>query len=208
MARFQIKKSRLNIDTTALCDVGFLLVCFFLLCGRPKPDYENRVHTPRIASYRTCAISEGNSVAIIVGYGKCYFDMAGHLRKAALQRMGKKYGISFTTDELDKFAEMKSFGAPMNHLKQYIKDYQPLNIKNEKSDGIPFSDTGNNQLSDWISVCRQIYQQTEGVDLTVDIIGDERQNYIAIKTIISNLQHQQINKFSMINNAKPFVAAL
>ncbi|MBW7846364.1 MAG: biopolymer transporter ExbD, partial [Bacteroidia bacterium] len=50
MARGKIKKGSTHVDMTAMCDVAFLLLTFFILVGQFKPSEAVAVVTPSSVS--------------------------------------------------------------------------------------------------------------------------------------------------------------
>ena len=108
MAKIKMKKKSTSTDMTAMCDVAFLLLTFFILTATAKVPEALPVDTP--ASTVQTKLPETDLATITIGKGKVFFDLKGReVRKRALQLMGEKYGVTFTQDEMDKFALMEGF---------------------------------------------------------------------------------------------------
>ena len=101
MAKIKMKKKSTSTDMTAMCDVAFLLLTFFILTATAKVPEALPVDTP--ASTVQTKLPETDLATITIGKGKVFFDLKGReVRKRALQLMGEKYGVTFTQEEMDK----------------------------------------------------------------------------------------------------------
>ena len=73
---------------------------------------------------------------------------------------------------------------------------------NYKQPGIPVDTTANNELSDWVHEARIADKYLHNAELHIAIKGDSREEYPTIHKIISSLQKQKVNKFSLITTLK------
>jgi hypothetical protein len=74
-----------------------------------------------------------------------------------LEKVGAKYGISFTPQQKKRFGQMTSFGVPIQQLGSLL-DRSKEEIKTVKQPGIP-TDSTNNQIIDWVIQGRAANQQ-------------------------------------------------
>ena len=123
MPRVKVARKSTFIDMTAMCDVAFLLLTFFILTAKPKVDDPTKAEVP--SSTQKKLVPEDNLAIITVGNinGKptIFYSVTGSdVRAEALKAMGQKYNITFTPDEVQKFSLLEVFGVPMNQLKQYL----------------------------------------------------------------------------------------
>src|ERR1700761_585121 len=119
MARIKVPRKSTALDMTAMCDVAFLLLTFFILTAKLKQDDPLHVDVP--ASTITQLVPDDNLATLSVGKGKIFFGVEGtDIRKSLLEEMGKKYSITFTPEEEARFAVIPTFGVPMAQLKQFI----------------------------------------------------------------------------------------
>jgi len=196
MARIKIPRKSTAIDMTAMCDVAFLLLTFFILTAKLRQEDPLRVDVPG-ASVKL-NIPDVDMATITVGHGKVFFGVEGtDIRKSLLEEMGKKYSISFTPDEQAKFAVIPTFGVPMNLLKQYI-NLSTDEKKKYAQPGIPVDTTTNSELFNWIYQARIVTKNLHNKELRFAIKGDSHEQYPEIQKIIDVLQKQAINKFSLI----------
>src|SRR4051812_25308022 len=145
MAKIKMKKKSTSTDMTAMCDVAFLLLTFFILTATAKVPEALPVDTP--SSTVQSKLPDSDLAIITVGKGKVFFDIKGReIRKRTLEGMGAKYGITFSEDDKTKFALMDDFGVPIAGLKQIIGMSSADRTKAQQP-GIPL-DSLDNQLKD------------------------------------------------------------
>jgi biopolymer transport protein ExbD len=199
MAKIKMKKKSTSTDMTAMCDVAFLLLTFFILTATAKVPEALPVDTP--ASTVQTKLPESDLATITIGKGKVFFDLKGReVRKRALQLMGDKYGVKFTQEEMDKFALMEGFGVPIQSMSQIISLKSADRNKIEQP-GVP-KDSLDNQLKEWIYNARIANIETNDKELQIAIKGDAKEEYPAIKKVMDILQDQKINSFSLVTGLR------
>ena len=199
MAKIKMKKKSTSTDMTAMCDVAFLLLTFFILTATAKVPEALPVDTP--ASTVQTKLPETDLATITIGKGKVFYDLKGReVRKRTLELMGDKYGIKFTQDEMDKFALMEGFGVPIQSLSQIIAMKAADRTKAEQP-GVP-KDSLNNQLKEWIYNSRIANIETNDKELQIAIKGDAKEEYPAIHKVMDILQDQKINSFSLVTGLR------
>jgi biopolymer transport protein ExbD len=200
MPRVKIPRKSTAIDMTAMCDVAFLLLTFFILTAKPKVEDPVPVDSP--ASTAQTLVPESEIATIIIGgKGKVFFGVEGfEIRKQLLLRMGEKYKIGFTPSETERFAVMPNIGVPMAQVKQFI-NFDADQRKEFKAPGIP-TDSVSNELYNWIHEARVVTKNISGKELRVTIKGDSQEEYPTIQRIIAILQKQEVNKFSLITTLR------
>ena len=199
MAKIKMKKKSTSTDMTAMCDVAFLLLTFFILTATAKVPEALPVDTP--ASTVQTKLPETDLATITIGKGKVFFDLKGReVRKRALQLMGDKYGVTFTQDEMDKFALMEGFGVPIQSLSQIIALKSADRNKVEQP-GVP-KDSLDNQLKEWIYNSRIANIETNDKELQIAIKGDAKEEYPVVKKVMDILQDQKINSFSLVTGLR------
>jgi biopolymer transport protein ExbD len=199
MAKIKMKKKSTSTDMTAMCDVAFLLLTFFILTATAKVPEALPVDTP--ASTVQTKLPETDLATLTIGKGKVFFDLKGReVRKRALELMGQKYGVTFTQDEMDKFALMEGFGVPIGSLKQIIAMKSADRSKADQP-GVP-KDSLDNQLKEWIYNSRIANIEENDKELQIAIKGDAKEEYPAIKKVMDILQDQKINSFSLVTGLR------
>ncbi len=196
----KMSKKAASIDMTAMCDVAFLLLTFFILTATAKIPEPLPVDTP--ASTVQTKLPDTDLATITVGKGKVFFDLKGReVRKRTLELMGQKYGVDFTEDESAKFALMEGVGVPITGLKELIAMKSSDRSKANLQPGIP-KDSLDNQLSQWIQNARIANIEIDDKELQIAIKGDAKEEYPAIKKVMDILQDQKINSFNLVTGLR------
>ena len=196
----KMSKKAASIDMTAMCDVAFLLLTFFILTATAKIPEPLPVDTP--ASTVQTKLPDTDLATITVGKGKVFFDLKGReVRKRTLELMGQKYEVAFTEEESAKFALMEGIGVPITSLKQLIAMKSSDRSKANLQPGIP-KDSLDNQLSQWIQNARIANIEIDDKELQIAIKGDAREEYPAIKKVMDILQDQKINSFNLVTGLR------
>ena len=209
MAKIKMSKKAASIDMTAMCDVAFLLLTFFILTATAKQPEPLPVQTP--ASTVLTKLPETGLVTLTVGQTKdgqsVFFGMKDRdVRAKTLELMGEKYGVQFTPAEIAQFSLIEDFGVPVSGLKQLIAMPGAKRNTAGVQPGIPM-DSLNNELKDWVMYVRKANNVDLAKDKELDfaIKGDAKQQYPQIRKIMDLLQDQKINNFALVTGlrAKP-----
>lgn len=199
MPAVKVKRASSSVDMTAMTDVAFLLLTFFILTAKFRSQDAAAIETP--SSISGIKVPEKDIMTIGLGRdGKVYFgiDDAPN-RIAMLDNLAEAKGITFTNKEKKDFSLMSNFGVPINQLKSY------LNLPKEqqatfKQPGIPTDSTGagpNNELQDWVYNARKANN-----NLRIALKGDNLAKFPDFKNILATLQAQNINKFNLITGSE------
>lgn len=195
MARVKPKRHNIRVDMTAMTDVSFLLLTFFILTAQFNvPDVET-VTTPSSISEKLLPDASLMTVLTTTD-GKFYFTPVenGTERMQLLDKMGAKYGMSFTNQEKVNFANIQSVGVPMNQLKGYLNLSDEERKAYKSPNGIPMDST-NKQVIDWV-------QQSLAVnpDYKLAIKGDVQTEYPKVKSLFEGLRDIDFLKFWLITS--------
>ncbi len=196
----KMKKKAGSTDMTAMCDVAFLLLSFFVMTATAKIPEALPVDTP--ASTVQSKLPEDNLATITIGKGKVFFDLKGReVRKKALELMGQKYGVEFTESEAETFSLMEGVGVPITNLKQLIGMKTADRNKPGLQPGVP-KDSLDNQLKEWIYNSRIANIDVNDKELQIAIKGDAKEEYPAIKKVMDILQDQKVNSFNLVTGLR------
>lgn len=199
MAKIKIKKNAGSTDMTAMCDVAFLLLTFFIMSSTAKIPEALPVDTP--SSTEQTKLPDNDLITLTVGDEKVFFDLKGKdVRVKALELMGDKYGIEFTDKEKFDFSLMTEFGVPIGNLKQIIQMKSSDRLKANQP-GVPM-DSLNNQLKDWVLNARQANVEINQKEPKVAIKGDSQEEYQVIKKVLDIMQDQNVNSFSLVTGLR------
>jgi biopolymer transport protein ExbD len=198
MPKVKVPRKSTAVDMTAMCDVAFLLLSFFILTTKFKSDDGLGVVTPNSVS--TKPASDKNVVMVTMDKeGKAYFSVGDNnvAEKQDIIDMidqGKNLGLS--AKEKAAFTRSGSYvGVPFSMLKSYL-DLTADQVKNFKSPGIPL-DTANNELTVWMNAATRSFT---GNTMTLLVKGDNNAKYPTFKGVIDAFKRNEIFKFSMVTN--------
>lgn len=190
------------MDMTAMCDVAFLLLTFFILTAKFRPNELVEIVTP--ASRATETVKD-DLVAITVDKDGNVFYVASSPRRKAeiLDKMIEKYGVkypllaSMSEKQKKQFAQLEQIATSAQAIPQvvgYKQDELKKLKENGKLTGVP-KDTTNNELGDWIMATRFAYGDDK---ITFAIKGDKSSNIKAINRVIEVLREKDVNSFKLV----------
>jgi biopolymer transport protein ExbD len=188
------KKGRpgISLDMTAMCDMAFLLLTFFILTAKMKAPEIVPVDVP-VAEQAKKSVPEKNLIRITIDKtGIVYLSLTEPvIKKKMVDNMGKSKKINLTETEKNTFANTEMFGMPMNQLKGFL-NLSPTQREKYKQPGIPLDST-NNELKIWIREAKNVNGQ-----LIIAIKGDKQTDYKKYTGVVKTLQSLGLNKFSLI----------
>lgn len=201
MAKVKMSKKATAIDMTAMCDVAFLLLTFFILTATAKQPEPLPVETP--SSTVQVKLPDTDLAVITIGdSGKVFFGVKSpEVRLRTLEAISEEYKVSFTEEEKKRFSLMEEFGVPVNQLRTLIN--LSASERNQKGlqTGIPH-DSLNNQLEKWVKAARNANAEVNEKQLNFAIKGDAKEQYPEIKKIMDILQDQEVNKFNLVTGLR------
>jgi biopolymer transport protein ExbD len=193
------QKKATSIDMTAMCDVAFLLLTFFILTATAKVPEAMPVDMP--SSTVQSKLPESNLATLTIGKGKVFFDLKGkEVRIQTLEKMAEKYGVEFTDENKKEFSLMEGIGVDIASLKSIIEMKSAERLKANQP-GVP-KDSLNNQLADWLRIARQANIDVNDKDLEIAIKGDAKEEYPSIRKVMDILQDQGVNSFSLVTGLR------
>jgi biopolymer transport protein ExbD len=204
MAKIKMSKKAASIDMTAMCDVAFLLLTFFILTATAKVPEPLPVDTP--SSTVQTKLPDTDLAMLTVGKSdgkeQVFFGVKGkEIRMATLDYMAQKYKMTFTDQERTQFSLVDEFGVPIEGLKQLLSMKSADRAKKGVQPGIP-CDSLNNQLQDWVQYARKANIDVNQKELQFAIKGDAKEEYPQIKKVMDILQDQKINSFNLVTGLR------
>jgi biopolymer transport protein ExbD len=200
MAKVKTRSNAASIDMTAMCDVAFLLLTFFILTATAKQPEALAVDTP--ASTVQTKLPDSDLATITVGQNKVFFGLQGKdIRARTLELMAQKYQAKFTDADKEKFSLIETFGMPLQDLKSILDMPNADRNKEGVQPGIP-KDSLDNQLADWIQNARLATIELHDKELQIAIKGDAKEEYPQIRKIMDILQDQKINSFNLVTGLR------
>ncbi|QJW91675.1 biopolymer transporter ExbD [Spirosoma taeanense] len=199
MPAVKIKRASSSVDMTAMTDVAFLLLTFFILTAQFRSQDAASIDTP--SSISGIKVPDKDIMTIGLGKdGKVYFGIDNqNNRIAMLENIAAAKGITFSDKEKKEFALMSNFGLPIAQLKSFLGMPKEQQAK-IKQPGIPTDSTGagaTNELKDWVFNSRKANN-----DLRIALKGDNLAKFPEFKNVLATLQAQNINKFNLITGTE------
>lgn len=205
MPKVKMPRKSTNIDMTAMCDVAFLLLTFFMLATKFKPDEPVAVVTP--SSINTQLLPDSDVILLTVAKdGRVFFSMDGQAkRKQLIQDLNEQYKLGLGNSEINSFTIGSSIGAEIKDLKQVLNMSADERKSSNIEKGIPV-DSANNELGVWIEYARNVQGQLGSLNkLKYCIQADNETPYPVIKQILDTFKDKKIQKLNLVTNleAKP-----
>jgi biopolymer transport protein ExbD len=198
MPRAKIPRKSTNIDMTAMCDVAFLLLSFFILATKFKPPEALSVVTPSSVSSKVAP--DKNVVLITMDKeGKVYFsvsDANSAEKKEIIDAINTSKNVGLTDAEKKNFSANPTayIGVPFSQLKAYL-DLNPDMVKTVKQPGIPTQDSTNNELRDWVAAAVSAFQ---GEKMNILVKGDDAAKYPSFGGVIWAFKKNDQLKFQLV----------
>lgn len=184
---------------TAMCDVAFLLLAFFILTTKFKPSEALSVVTPKSVS--TKKVNEKDQVLVTIDKdGKVYFSLSDDAKEekaTIIEYINEQKKLGLSDDEKKAFERVSSYvGVPFSQLKSYLAKSKD-ELKGIVLPGIPVMDTLNNELAFWMRAATTAYQ---GSTMNLLVKGDNKAKYPAFKGVIEAFKTNDLYKFQMVTD--------
>jgi biopolymer transport protein ExbD len=203
MGRAKLPRKSTNIDMTAMCDVAFLLLSFFILATKFKPPEALSVVTPSSVSTKTAP--EKDVVMVIIDKdGKVYLSVSEanqSEKKEMIDAINTSKNLNLSDAEKNNFVRIPNayIGAPFSQLKSYL-DKDPASLQNVVKPGIPAVDSTNNEMVDWFKAAADAFQ---GKKMNVLVKGDDASKYPSLQGVIIALKKNDLMKFQVVTSPVP-----
>lgn len=197
MPKVKIPRKSTTVDMTAMCDVAFLLLTFFILTTKFRPQEAVQIDIP--SSTAQIPIPESNIMMFqIAPDGRLFFGLDDQFtRMKLLDRLAATYDLSFTEEQKENFRLLETWGVDIRALPEFLA-MDPDDRAKYDQPGLNIDTTGGaHQVEDLILFSRQ-----ENNDLRIAIKGDKTTEYRHFDKLINALQNRKVNKFNLITSAK------
>ncbi|MEO6136244.1 MAG: biopolymer transporter ExbD [Ginsengibacter sp.] len=195
MGRAKIKRGSTTVDMTAMCDVAFLLLTFFILAAKFKPSEAVEVTPPASVSNKHAPQKDFFNV-VISKDNKVFIDMDEGMKKDVLDYVAQLKNIKFSPEDVAEFQQATFVGVPLNQLNQFTR-LSPEELGKVKLAGVPFDST-NNELLTWVTAAVNVSQ---GKKINFLIKGDNASMYPTFKTVIDAFKKNEVFKYNLVTSA-------
>jgi biopolymer transport protein ExbD len=200
MPKVKIPRKSTIIDMTAMCDVAFLLLSFFILATKQKPPEVLAVKTPTSVSSK--AAPDKSILITLTKEGKVFLMLGDDTKKAAIiDDINTTRSLQLSVGELNKLKKTDFIGVPLNQLKSYLNS--PTEIPAATLAGIP-TDSTNNELSYWMRSVTNAYagEDQKQLEKMLLVKGDGEALYPIFKNIKAAFKVNQLLKFRIVTESE------
>jgi biopolymer transport protein ExbD len=195
MPKVKIPRKSTNIDMTAMCDVAFLLLSFFIMATKQKPPEAITVQTP--SSISTEVAKEKAILVTLNKDGKVFLMLGDKTKKnEILEEMNTYKQLQLSPAEMTKFKAAEFIGVSFAQMKSALD----TDLKAELMPGIPCGDSATNELREWMRVITNAYQGSKKEDFELLVKGDNLAKYPVFKNIIDAFQANNQLRFKLVTN--------
>jgi biopolymer transport protein ExbD len=193
MGRAKLPRKSTTIDMTAMCDVAFLLLSFFILTTKFKPSEAIAVTTPSSVASKV-APNKDFVLVTIDKDGKVFLTIDDKQKRELVANSlntTKNLGI-----DVAKFKAANFVGASFSGLNSFLS----ISEENRKGDvlkGIPCKDSTDNELIVWMQAVNEAYA---GAKMDLLLKGDNLAKYPSFKGVLTAFKKNNIQKFQMVTN--------
>jgi biopolymer transport protein ExbD len=200
MGRAKLPRKSTNIDMTAMCDVAFLLLSFFILATKQKPPEAVTVQAPSSVSSTTA--TEKSVMTTLTKDGKVFLMIGDEARKKPiLDAVNASKSLGLSDGEIKKLMKLPFIGVPLGSLKILANRAEMPNPATLP--GIPVEDSTKNELVDWYAATILAYDRNiDKIQENLLFKGDNLAKYPNYKHVKFALKKNALYKFRIVTNSE------
>ena len=193
MSRPKLPRKSTSIDMTAMCDVAFLLLSFFILTTKFKPSEAITVVTP--SSVASKVAPDKDVVLITIDKnGKVFLSMDDESKKQYIANtINTEKNLNL---DIKAFTKAAFFGTSFTQLPSFLA-IPEADRKGNLLPGILCKDSTQNELVEWLKIVNDAYL---GQKMNLLLKGDNLAKYPAFKNVLYAFKKNNILKFQMVTN--------
>ena len=199
MPNVKIAKKSTDTDMTPFVDIAFLILSFFIMATKFKPEEPVPITTP--GSVLSQKMPESNAVLITIdSTNRVFFSVLSEKDMSVydqiIQDLNTSKGLNLTKEEMGNYRKTYAVGVPFGGLKQLLAT-PASEQKNIKQTGIPIMDSASNELVWWISEAKKAFA---GQRLQFLIKGDQQSKYPAFEAVVGALKRNEEFKYNLVTS--------
>ena len=194
MPSVKIPRKSTENDMTPFVDVAFLILSFFMLATKFKPEEAVEVKMPSSVSSDQVPEKDAFMLSIDKG-GRIFIQMDNpQFKQALIENLNKTRNLGLSDGEMKAFINGPSIGVPFSQLKSFLS-LPPEQAKKAPQPGIPAADSTGGELYYWIRDALVAYS---GRKLNLLVKADNETKYPVIKQILNAFKKNDQNKFLLV----------
>ena len=201
MPAVKIPRKSTIVDMTAMCDVAFLLLTFFILATKQNPPEVLSVTIPNSISSK---VAPDKAIMITMTKdGRTFLSLGDETKKNdILENMNDTRNLGLSPAEMQKWSRQEFMGLPLNQVKSFLNMANP--IQPAQMPGIPITDSANNELVYWMRSVSNAYAGTDQRQLQNMLLvkGDNEALYPVFKRVKQAFKANDIFKFRIVTNGE------
>jgi biopolymer transport protein ExbD len=200
MPSVKIKKHAPDNDMTPFVDIAFLILSFFIMATKFKPEEPVEVTTPNSVS--SIALPEKDAFMVSIDKdGRVFVSMDNpQSRQLMIQSMNQTRGLGLGPAEIKNFVNASSVGVPFSQLKSLLsldpEDENSMPLLKQQV-GIPCADSTGGELTIWV---REALTAYSGKKLNLLIKSDNNTKYPVFKHVLDAFKLNEQNKFLLVTS--------
>jgi len=185
---------------TAMCDVAFLLLSFFILTTKFKPAEDVTVETPSSVSSKVAPEKDVTLISITKD-GKVFLSLDNaEVKGEVANELNTNNGANLSPADITAFKKANFFGTPISQLKSALQ-IPTDKLKADALPGIPAQDTAHNEMIAWMRAIVAAHAKTN-TKLNILLKGDNASKYPIFSNVKAALLKNDQPKFQMVTNAE------
>ncbi len=200
MGRPKIARKSTIVDMTAMCDVAFLLLSFFILTTKFKPSEAVPINTPNSVASKIAPETDVLMISLNKD-GKAFLSVGDseadkNKKRDMISNINSTRNLGLTEGEIAALVKAPFIGVPLAQLRQQAT-IPADKMTGDNMPGIPIQDTSNNEMITWMRAAVDAFQ---GQKMNIILKGDNVSKYPVFKNVISALKKNDQFKFQMVTN--------
>jgi biopolymer transport protein ExbD len=201
MPSVKMPRKSTDTDMTPFVDIAFLILSFFIMATKFKPQEPVQITTPNSVSSQD--LPEDDAVMVIIdSTNRVFFSVLAQKDKTifdeVIQKVNASRNLSLSTAEMANFRKTLSIGVPFSSLKSLL-DVPGEDQGKITQPGIPILDTLDNEMIWWISAAKEVYA-ARGKPLKYLIKGDGLSKYPSFEAVINALRKNDEYKYNLVTS--------
>lgn len=182
---------------TAMCDVAFLLLTFFILTTKFRPQETVQIDIP--SSTAQIPIPDRDIMMFqIAPDGRIFFGLDDqNTRMKLLDKLSSEYQLALSAEQREEFKLLELWGMDIRNLPEFLEMDAAERARVQQPGLIIDTLGGQHQVEDLILFSRQANN-----NLRIAIKADKTTEYRSFDKLIQALQNRKVNKFNLITSAR------